>query len=83
MSTEEALMQYSLIAGKIFSKENKKWKSQDGTFKASTLEKEVKRLVEFRTEQSHSSTKVLDLACDSGYGKACGRRYLIAVSDVY
>ena len=49
MNTKEALEQYNTVAGKIFSKENKKWKIQDGTFKASTLEAEMKRVVAARS----------------------------------
>ena len=45
MDTREALEQYNTVAGNIFSKKNKKWKTQDGTFKASTLEAEMKRVV--------------------------------------
>jgi hypothetical protein len=45
MNTKEALEQYNTVAGKIFSKENKKWRNQDGTFKASTLEAEMRRVV--------------------------------------
>lgn len=45
MNTKEALEQYNTIAGKIFSKKNKKRTYQDGTFKASTLEAEMKRVI--------------------------------------
>jgi hypothetical protein len=45
MDTREAMEQYNTVAGNIFSKKNKKWKTQDGTFKASTLEAEMKRVV--------------------------------------
>ncbi len=48
MTTREALEQYNTIAGKIFSKKNRKWTAQDGTFKASTLEAEMKRVVATR-----------------------------------
>jgi hypothetical protein len=49
MNTKEALEQYNTIAGNIFSKNNKKWKTQDGAFKASTLEAEMKRVVAARS----------------------------------
>lgn len=49
MNTKEALEQYNAVAGKIFSKENKKWKIKDGAFKASTLEAEMKRVVAARS----------------------------------
>lgn len=45
MDTREALEQYNTVAGKIFSKNNKKWRTQDGTFKAKTLKAEMKRVV--------------------------------------
>jgi hypothetical protein len=45
MNTKEALEQYNIIASKILSKENKKSKTQDGAFKESTLEAEMKRVV--------------------------------------
>jgi hypothetical protein len=48
MNTKEALAEYNKVAGKVFCKENKKWKTQDGTFKASTLEAEIRRLVGVR-----------------------------------
>ena len=45
ISTDEALKAYSTIAGAIFSPENKKWRTQDGMFKATTLENHIKRVV--------------------------------------
>jgi hypothetical protein len=45
MSTEDALAQYNAIAGRVFSTSNKKLFGQDGTFKATTLENEMKRVV--------------------------------------
>ena len=45
MRTDNALETYNTLAQAIFSMGNKKWKGQDGTFKANTLEKEVKKSV--------------------------------------
>ena len=45
MSAEDALAQYNAIAGRVFSTSNKKLFGQDGTFKATTLENEMKRVV--------------------------------------
>jgi hypothetical protein len=44
MNTDEALKAYNNIADAIFSKKNQKWKIQDGSFKASTLENKVKEV---------------------------------------
>src|SRR5271163_1218381 len=61
MTTEEALKTYNSLAGAIFSKDNRKWAVQDGTFKATTLENKVKELVaeralgEFMFEASNDS----------------------------
>lgn len=45
MTTQDALRTYNKLAGSIFCKDNKKPPFKDGTFKATTLEKEVQRLV--------------------------------------
>lgn len=45
MTTKEALQTYNVLASEIFSKENKKWIVQDGTFKANTLERKVQEIV--------------------------------------
>ena len=63
MSTDEALQVYGQVAGTIFSSENRKRKSQDGSFKASTLEKEVKKIV---------STKLKNEPCAGGQGGSTG-----------
>jgi len=44
MTTKEALHEYNKIAGQIFSSSNKLF-GEDGTFKASTLEREMKKVV--------------------------------------
>ncbi|THU83058.1 FabD/lysophospholipase-like protein [Dendrothele bispora CBS 962.96] len=46
MNTEEALAQYKALAGHIFDKINRKSKGHDGTFKATTLEGEMKKLLQ-------------------------------------
>ena len=68
MNTKEALEQYNTIAGKIFSKKNKKHKYQDGTFKASTLEVEMKRVVAARSN-GNDSLRMLDEEVITGTGR--------------
>ena len=69
MNTQEALEQYNTIASKIFSKENKKHKYQDGAFKASTLEEEMKRVVAAHSN-GNNSLRMLDEAATMGTGRA-------------
>ena len=69
MNTKEALEQYNTIAGKIFSKKNKKRTYQDGTFKASTLEAEMKRVVAARSD-GDDSLRMLDEAVITATGRA-------------
>ncbi|KAL9611396.1 MAG: hypothetical protein Q9167_003937 [Letrouitia subvulpina] len=45
MTTQDALRTYNKLAGSIFCKANRKHSFKDGTFKATTLEKEVQGLV--------------------------------------
>lgn len=60
MNTKEALKQYTTLAGRIFSKENKKWFVQDGTFKSSTLEQEMRRVVAARSGGSEEALIIDD-----------------------
>lgn len=69
MNTKEALEQYNSIAGKIFSKKNKKYSHHDGTFKASTLEVEMKRVVASRSN-GDDNLRMLDEAETLGTGRA-------------
>lgn len=62
MSTTEALKKYNEIAGRIFSKRNMKWETQEGKFKAITLEQEIKKIVAAKTEGSDGETRMLDEA---------------------
>lgn len=66
MSTEEVLRVYNEIAGSIFCKGNKKPSFKDGTFKATTLENAVRRLV---TETGVGSS-MLDPSGEEKMGKA-------------
>ena len=66
MKTNEALEIYNTLAQAIFSKQNKKWKGQDGIFKASTLEKEVKKLV----SKKEQGERMLDPSTSTSKGKA-------------
>jgi len=69
MSTEEALVEYNRLGGRIFSKENRKWKTQEGRYKASTVATEFKRLVGHRI-QDQPCAKLFDPA-----RKSMGRAY--------
>ncbi|KAI9833804.1 MAG: hypothetical protein M1826_006327 [Phylliscum demangeonii] len=48
MDTSQALKAYDTIAGSVFCKENKNWKTQDGLFNATTLQNRVEELVALR-----------------------------------
>ncbi|KAI9769204.1 MAG: hypothetical protein M1840_004333 [Geoglossum simile] len=69
MSTKEALEQYRIIAGQIFSAKNRKWFMGDGAFKATTLEQEVKRVVAARMGRNENE-RMLDIPNQSGMGAA-------------
>jgi len=71
MTTREALGQYSALAGKIFAKTNKKWVVQDGTFKASTLEQEIRHLV---AAQSGGNSEAM-MVDEHIVGEGPGRMY--------
>jgi hypothetical protein len=68
MDTREALEQYNTVAGNIFSKKNTKWKIQDGTFKASTLEAEMKRVVAARPA-GNAELMMIDESLAGGLGR--------------
>ena len=69
MTTKEALEQYNIIAGRVFCTSNKKWLIQDGTFKATTLEQEIKRVVATKLGGGGDAT-MLDSTNESGMGAA-------------
>ena len=60
MSTTEALEKYNTIAGKIFSAKNMKRVTQEGKFKATTLEREMKQIVVAKIQGSDGETRMLD-----------------------
>ena len=60
MSTTEALEKYNTIARKIFSAKNMKRVTQEGKFKATTLEREMKRIIVAKIQGSDGETKMLD-----------------------
>lgn len=60
MTASQALRHYFELGSKIFSKENKKWKGQDGAFKASTLQASVKAIV----ESSSNGSRMLPIGVD-------------------
>jgi len=68
MNTKEALEQYNTIAGKIFSKKNTKRKYQDGAFKASTLEAEMRRVVAAHSN-GNDGLRMLDEEVPTGTGR--------------
>ena len=68
MNTKEALEQYNAIAGRIFSKENKKRITHDGVFKESTLEAEIKRVVAANSK-GNADLRMLDEDVIAGTGR--------------
>jgi hypothetical protein len=60
MSTTEALQKYNEIAGNIFSARNRKRTMQEGKFKATTLEQEMKKIVAATIQGSDGETRMLD-----------------------
>jgi hypothetical protein len=68
MTTEEALEQYNLLTGRVFSSKNRKRLLQDGMFKATTLEDEIKKVVEKHVDGADCNEKMLDSAneCEMG-----------------
>lgn len=48
MTTEEALENYRYLTSRIFSSKNRKCRGQDGTFKASTLVAEMRKIIAAR-----------------------------------
>ncbi len=61
MSTTEALQKYNEIAGNIFSTRNRKTMAQEGKFKATTLEQEMKKIVAATIQESDGETRMLDV----------------------
>lgn len=59
MTASEALQQYFKLAGKIFSKKNKKATGKEGTFKASTLETSVREIVVDHEKKHRGGTSML------------------------
>lgn len=70
MSTTEALEKYNTIAGKMFSAKNTKWGTQEGKFKATTLEQEMKKVVAAKIQGSDGETRMLDEAYAGKKGAA-------------
>jgi hypothetical protein len=60
MSTTEALEKYNGIAGRIFSEKNMKWKTQEGKFKATTLEQEMKSIVASKLKERDEDARMFD-----------------------
>jgi predicted acylesterase/phospholipase RssA len=65
MTTDEALRAYNSLAGVVFSRDNRKWRHQEGAFKATTLEKKVQELVAEKNLGEH----MLDTPNQSDRGK--------------
>jgi predicted acylesterase/phospholipase RssA len=66
MTTDEALQMYNSLSRDIFSQKNKKQKGKDGSFKATTLQQKVQKLV---TDKGMGEF-MLDPSSDSRKGKA-------------
>jgi hypothetical protein len=60
MSTKDALKHYNTVAERVFSGANRKWAVQDGTFKAATLEREMKRIIASSIEGGTGDERMLD-----------------------
>lgn len=60
MTTKEALEQYNRIAGRVFASSNKKKPYQDGTFKATTLEIEMKAVIAATIRNGVGNERMLD-----------------------
>ncbi|THU84996.1 hypothetical protein K435DRAFT_764610 [Dendrothele bispora CBS 962.96] len=75
MSTEEALAQYRTLAGHIFGKKNRKSKGHDGAFKATTLEEEIKKLL----QNCHGDPEALMCHEDATRENEMGRAFVCAV----
>jgi hypothetical protein len=60
MTTKDALEQYNLMAGRVFSSKNKKGLLQEGMFKATTLEDEIKRVVGEHVYGGDRNERMLD-----------------------
>lgn len=69
MSTREALTEYVSIMRTVFSDDNKKIPGQDGTFMASTLEKELRNLVAARCPEYTGDEFMLENNDKSETGK--------------
>lgn len=66
LSAGEAIQLYKRLAERVFSE--KKWKFQDGTFKATILEKEIKKVVTEKLGPSQDGAKMLE---DEDEGNGC------------
>ena len=58
LTVDEAISQYGLFAQHVFSE--KKWKGQDGTFKARKLEETVKRIVKSYGIEKSADERMMD-----------------------
>ena len=65
MTAVEAAEQYNNLAKEIFGPKNKKSWVQDGTFKATTLQEAVERLVAQRNRASDSGTQMIPKEYDN------------------
>ncbi|THU98322.1 FabD/lysophospholipase-like protein [Dendrothele bispora CBS 962.96] len=74
MSTEAALAQYKALAGHIFGNKNRKCKGHNGTFKATTLEGEMKKLL-----QSYRGDSEALMCGDATRENEMGRAFVCAV----
>ena len=59
ITASEALRQYFKLAGRIFSKKNRKGKGKEGAFKASTLEESIREIVVDHEKKHGGGTTML------------------------
>jgi hypothetical protein len=69
MTTEDALKHYNDISARVFSRGNRKWVCQDGTFRATTLKEKMVEVVA-GIEGYTGDERMLDSDTETKMGKA-------------
>lgn len=77
LSAGEAIDVYTRLAERIFSEKKRKW--QDGTFKATILESEIKKVVVERLGPERSDARMLE---DDDQGQGC-KMYVRRPGNIY
>lgn len=70
MNTEDALKHYNSITSTIFSDKNKKLSGSNGTFKASTLKAEMRKIISESHPDYTGDELMLDNTSENETGKA-------------